>query len=76
MDPAVVMEGLQEVGASYFSPGNPTQTTLLLSWLTRSVPLRGEIQAFCLPARLPACAAAAGTGRGEAPGSAILMADE
>lgn len=37
--------GMQEVGASYFSPGNLIQTTLLLSWLTRNVPLCGIIPA-------------------------------
>lgn len=44
-DPVFVMEGLQEVGTSYFSPGNLTQTALLLSWLTHNVPACGVTQA-------------------------------
>lgn len=47
-DPVFVMEGLQEVGTSYFSPGNLTQTALLLSWLTHNVPVCGVTQA-CSP---------------------------
>lgn len=39
METVFVTEGMQEVVASYFSPGNLIQTTLLLSQLTRNVPL-------------------------------------
>lgn len=65
-------EGVQllswrDVGASSFSPGNPVQTAPLLSWLTRSVPVCGEIQAGWLPVWLPACfPPAVIPGRGEA----------
>lgn len=39
MDIVFVARGRQEVGDSSFSPGNLIQTTMLLSMLTRNVPL-------------------------------------